>query len=263
MDYSIWEYVFSTLAFSAIVLFFLEVAWGLGRPVVVLILMIVTYTLFAATMIVTVACDVPVSLYRLARGRDSTWRVTPRALAAWSRIAGWLGPPVPREIDIRAATELRDLLLLSPTGFEIAVADLLTSQGYMNVRRVGGAGDLSVDLTGRTPAGLSVAVQCKRYIPEIRVGSPEIQKFIGMTTTHHRVDRGVFVTTSSFTKPAIDLAKKHKIQLIDGIALAEMLLARSPTTKEEDELLAELEGRRRSPDSTNSRPWAEQQRVKR
>src|SRR5436190_23998912 len=44
------------------------------------------------------------------------------------------------------ATTITQLLALSPTGFEQAVADLLRELGYKDVRRTGGAGDLNVDI---------------------------------------------------------------------------------------------------------------------
>lgn len=118
---------------------------------------------------------------------------------------------------------LRGLLAMSPAGFEFAVADLFRARGYDDMRRVGGSGDLGVDLVGRDPDGLSVIVQCKRYGRDKRVGSPAIQGFIGMAV-HHRAERGLVVTTSSYTEPAIRLAAQAPlpITLIDGTALVRM-----------------------------------------
>lgn len=121
---------------------------------------------------------------------------------------------------------------LTPIEFEFAVGDLMRELGFRRVRRIGGAGDLAVDLTARDPEGRSVAVQCKRYDPAGSVGSPEIQKFIGMTTTHHLVDRAIFATTARFTKPAAELAGKHRIELWDGAELARLLAAYRPKPKE-------------------------------
>jgi restriction endonuclease Mrr len=45
-----------------------------------------------------------------------------------------------------------------------------------------------------------------------------------MIFMHHRADRGVFVTTSSFTKPAVGLARHQGIELIDGRRLATLLV---------------------------------------
>ena len=116
---------------------------------------------------------------------------------------------------LRAKT-LGELLALSPSQFEQAVADLLHDIGYRDVHRVGGAGDLHVDIWARDRDGKRIAVQCKRYVPGQRIGSPEIQTFVGMLFRYHDADHGIYVTTSSFTQPASDLARSQRIQLIDG-----------------------------------------------
>ena len=118
---------------------------------------------------------------------------------------------------------LGELLVLTPREFEYAVADLLHDLDYRDIRLVGQTGDLAADITCRDRKGRSIVVQCKRYAPGARIGSPDIQTFIGMITVHHGADRGLFVTTSLFSKPAIDLAQRHGIQLIDGPTIARML----------------------------------------
>ena len=117
---------------------------------------------------------------------------------------------------------LQGFLALSPTGFEQAVAGLLRRLGYRHVRAVGGAGDLGVDIVCRGGAGELVVVQCKRYAPGHRVGSPDIQRFIGMAFIHHRAARAIFVTTSEYTQAARRLARDHSIQLIDGDCLVDL-----------------------------------------
>lgn len=125
------------------------------------------------------------------------------------------------ELQIRT---LEEMLILTPAAFELAVCDLLADMGFRSVKRVGGAGDLSVDITARDERGKSVGVQCKRYAPGNRVGSRDVQQFIGMTVTHHKVDRKLYVTTSGFTRSAVDLARKHGIELVDGDKLTRLLL---------------------------------------
>lgn len=121
------------------------------------------------------------------------------------------------------ARSLGQLLALSPADFEDAVAVILSRRGYRDLRRVGGAGDLGADLVGRDRQGRSVIVQCKRYAPGARVGSPALQSFIGMQTTHHRAERGLFVTTAGFTAPAVALAARHGVTLIDGAELSRLV----------------------------------------
>jgi hypothetical protein len=120
------------------------------------------------------------------------------------------------------ARALSDFLALTPTQFELAVGDLLREMGYAQVRRVGGPGDLGADLVCRDASGRQIVVQCKRYSPEKRVGSQAVQTFIGMMRVHHRAQRGIFVATSEFTGPAIELAREHGILLVDGQALVSL-----------------------------------------
>lgn len=137
------------------------------------------------------------------------------------------------------AKTLGELLLLSPSGFESAVADLLHDIGYRDVRRIGGAGDLAADIVCKDKSGQSIVVQCKRYAPGARVGSPDIQAFIGMMSVHHRANMGLFVTTSGFTEPALKLAQMHGVTLIDGTELSRLVVsanggeARDATEKQE------------------------------
>lgn len=121
-----------------------------------------------------------------------------------------------------------DLLALTPRQFEVAMGQLLHDRGYRKVEVRGGAGDLAADITCRDPQGHLVVVQCKRYAPGIRVGSGEVQSFIGMMTVHHRADHGIFVTTSGFTQPAAELGRKHGVELIDGERLRHIVAGMQP-----------------------------------
>jgi len=120
--------------------------------------------------------------------------------------------------------ELADLLALSPYQFEEAVAAILRELGFRHVRRTGRSGDLSVDITFRDKDNKLVAVQCKRYRLPHKVGSVDLQQFIGMAKLHHNADLGMYVTTSDYTRSAYALAAQHPdIQLVNGLLLAEML----------------------------------------
>jgi restriction endonuclease Mrr len=118
---------------------------------------------------------------------------------------------------------LGDVLVLTPREFEQLTGRILQQYGILNVQHTGGSGDLGVDLVGYDGNGNQIVVQCKRYAPGNSVGSPDIQKFIGMMHVHYQVQKGIFVTTSTFTQPAIDLANKHNIILIDGNRLIGLL----------------------------------------
>jgi restriction system protein len=117
----------------------------------------------------------------------------------------------------------------SPEFFERLVVQLLVKMGYGGsyqeaVQAVGRSGDEGVDgVIKEDRLGLDVIyLQAKRW--EGPVGRPELQKFAG-ALQGLRARKGVFITTSSFTKDAIDYADRLdiKIVLIDGQRLAELM----------------------------------------
>jgi hypothetical protein len=82
------------------------------------------------------------------------------------------------------------MLAQTPAEFEEATAVILSQLGYQ-LRRVGKAGDLGADLVGADGYGHGVIVQCKRYAPGNKVGTPAVQSFIGMHHRYHRAAVGV------------------------------------------------------------------------
>ena len=65
-------------------------------------------------------------------------------------------------------------------------------------------------------------VQCKQYLPSRRVGSEEMQIFLGMQVRHHHTERGIYVTTADYTAPATALARELDILLVDGPELVRL-----------------------------------------
>jgi restriction system protein len=120
-----------------------------------------------------------------------------------------------RAIDLR---DLGDLTALDPTGFERLVEYVLSSRGFAEVEHCGGSGDRGADLIAIDENGRRVVVQCKRYGLSNKVGSPEIQRFVGAITIHH-ANRGIVVTTSTYTPEAIAIARASRVELIDGATL--------------------------------------------
>ena len=74
-------------------------------------------------------------------------------------------------------------------------------------------------------AGQGCAVTVKRWNEAAVVGRPEIQKFYG-ALAGHRARKGVFITTSSFTREATEYVSKisEKIVLIDGKRLTSLMM---------------------------------------
>jgi len=70
-----------------------------------------------------------------------------------------------------------------------------------------------------------IYVQAKRYAAHVSVGRPEIQAFVG-SLVGHRATKGVFVTTSSFSAPALEYVEHlpQRVILINGEKLANLMI---------------------------------------
>ncbi len=133
----------------------------------------------------------------------------------------------------RAAVEgdlLQKALELSPTGFEDLVIRLLEAMGYGragSAERTSATGDAGIDgIISQDPLGLDrIYVQAKRYAVERSIDRPKIHEFAG-ALLGKQGDRGVYITTSAFTRGARDEAERinARIELIDGSRLAELLV---------------------------------------
>lgn len=129
------------------------------------------------------------------------------------------------------ALELLDTMKIgTPAAFEKIVIDLLVAMGYGGSAEdagkvVGKSGDGGIDgIIKQDRLGLdAIYVQAKRW--KDAVGSPEIMKFSGSLTKRH-ANRGVFITTSTFTKDALDYVEAipQRIVLIDGRLLASLMI---------------------------------------
>lgn len=118
----------------------------------------------------------------------------------------------------------------SPEFFEHLVMNLLLKIGY-------GYGKTAGKVTGRShdggidgvisedKLGLDlIYIQAKRYSKTNTVGRKELQAFVGAM---ENINKGVFITSSSFTHQAKDFVDKQQqkhIKLIDGDYLAELLI---------------------------------------
>ncbi|MFC9285720.1 restriction endonuclease [Streptomyces sp. NPDC057052] len=107
---------------------------------------------------------------------------------------------------------MKQLAALTATGFEQACADLLVRDGFRRPLRVGGAGDLGVDVTARDDEDRLLILQCKQY--QNPVGSGHVQKFNGTARPHHGADIPIMIAFNGFTQPAIDFARHHRLILV-------------------------------------------------
>lgn len=121
---------------------------------------------------------------------------------------------------------------LSPAFFEKLVVELLVKMGYGGSindagKAIGKSGDEGIDGTIKEDKlGLDIIyIQAKRWQPGNVVGRPELQRFVG-ALAGQGAKKGIFITTSSFTKDALDYAPKNetKIVLIGGVQLAQFMI---------------------------------------
>lgn len=117
---------------------------------------------------------------------------------------------------------------MSPKFFENLVLDLLHAMGYgasrTDLQHVGRSGDGGIDgIISLDRLGLEkVFVQAKRW--QNSVGPEAVQAFYG-ALEGRRANKGVFITTSTFTTGAVEFARLvEKIVLIDGLRLADLMM---------------------------------------
>lgn len=125
---------------------------------------------------------------------------------------------------------LERITSMSPDAFERLVIDLLLAMGYGGSqhdagRAVGKSGDEGIDgIIKEDRLGLeSIYIQAKRW--QATIGRPEIQRFAG-ALQGQRARKGVFITTSDFTKEAHAYAAsiQSTIVLVTGVQLAELMI---------------------------------------
>ncbi len=137
-------------------------------------------------------------------------------------------PSETNEDDESWRQELFEVLtkVLDPAAFERLVQRLLRESGFIQVEVTGRSGDGGIDGKGiaRIHGLMSfhVVFQCKRYSGV--VSPSQIRDFRGSMIG--RADKGLFITTGTFSKEATKEATRDgapPIDLIDGDALADKL----------------------------------------
>lgn len=133
---------------------------------------------------------------------------------------------------------LRDALMArvlegTPAFFEGLIVDLLLAMGYGGSRadageQLGGTGDGGVDgVIREDQLGLDrIYLQAKRYQPGNSVGSEAVQSFMG-ALVGRGAQKGVLITTSSFTRAALGVAAQPghlRLVLIDGDELTRLMV---------------------------------------
>ena len=125
---------------------------------------------------------------------------------------------------------LEQVKAASPAFFERLVVDLIVAMGYGGSRQdagraIGRSGDGGIDgIIKEDRLGLDVIyLQAKRW--ENTVGRPEVQKFAG-ALQGQRASKGIFITTSNYSRDALDYVNviATKLILIDGDTLTALMV---------------------------------------
>lgn len=120
----------------------------------------------------------------------------------------------------------------SPAMFESLLVKLFVAMGYGGTteeagRALGRSGDDGVDgVINQDPLGVDqIYLQAKRYALGNNIGAGAIRDFFGALDLK-RATKGIFVTTSAFSKAAIDTARQlgKTIVLIDSEQLSLLML---------------------------------------
>jgi restriction system protein len=132
----------------------------------------------------------------------------------------------------------------TPAFFEKLIVELLLAMGYGGSseeagRALGQSGDDGVDgVIDQDPLGVDqIFVQAKRYAEGNNIGAGAIRDFYGALSLK-KASKGIFVTTSAFSQPAIDTARGlgSRIVLIDGLHLSRLMVRYNVGCRDEDVL---------------------------
>ena len=127
--------------------------------------------------------------------------------------------------DNTASALLERIAELSPSGFEKLVGEFLRAKGFSNIEVTGGPHDKGID--GQCELSfidIKVAFQAKQYQPQNSVSIGEVQRFQGSLIAGY--DRGILVTTSSFSSGAKNFIEEEnaQIRLVDGKELVQQMI---------------------------------------
>ena len=134
---------------------------------------------------------------------------------------------VPEELEPWRRSLAEVLHSMNPYAFERLAMLLLRECGFSQVRVTKKSGDGGIDGTGKLRINgifsFNVAFQCKRYTGSVSAG--DIRDFRGSLTTD--IEKGVFITTGTFTRAAREEASnagKQQIDLVDGEEFIDKLI---------------------------------------
>ena len=136
-----------------------------------------------------------------------------------------------REINDNLSDELMDAVLeMPPDFFERLVIRLMENMGYGGYEGAGFVTKASRDggidgIIYEDKLGFNlIYIQAKRWAVDQVIGKPEVQKFVGALAGPPKIEKGLFITTASFSKEAQKYAEDNHLILVDGKKLTDLMI---------------------------------------
>jgi restriction system protein len=147
--------------------------------------------------------------------------------------------------DVLDAWSLEALLRLEWKRFELLCAKYYEAVGFKSeTLRCGADGGIDVKLFKLDPTKPLAVVQCKAWHGH-PVGVKEVRELLGVMA-HEKISRGIFITTATYTKDAVEFGAANPIQLLDGAAFTRKL-KELPKERQDALLKFAFEGDYRTP----------------
>jgi len=121
---------------------------------------------------------------------------------------------------------------MDPIEFEHLVKSLLQNMGFKaTTTKASGDGGIDIFAINEQPiVGGKYIIQCKRYGTGNNIGEPSIRELYG-AMMHENANKGILITTSDFSKKAVQFAQNKAIELINGYTILSLLNKHLITTE--------------------------------
>ena len=135
------------------------------------------------------------------------------------------------ELNASLADDLMsEIMKLEPTDFEKLVVRLLLAMGYGSgiddagfVTQASNDGGIDGVIKEDQLGFSSIYIQAKRWDPSVSIARPEIQKFAG-ALQEQKAQKGLFISTATFSQGARKSADAAGIVLVDGKQLTKLMI---------------------------------------
>jgi Holliday junction resolvasome RuvABC ATP-dependent DNA helicase subunit len=118
-----------------------------------------------------------------------------------------------------------DLQGLTGIEFEHFITSLLAKMGFQ-AQTTKASGDGGIDIFAvldKPLIGGMYLIQCKKFALNNLVGEPIVREFYGAVCAQRNGAKGIFVTTSGYSYPAIEFARSVGIELVNGQQLKALI----------------------------------------